>query len=806
MDRARVARTVSCEACSVVKARCVRASEGEPCERCTRLRRACRVQDTTLTRRKREELRRAERSQKDQGEEASSGGGHGSSLGSGFRPRSQSASSQSSGSVDGIVSGSPPDASPASGPSQRASPEAAVALAKPRSRSPRRPIVKTEPPDEKHTYYFIMPGARSGPAAAELLVPAYAPPADGPASLTISIGDRSGTFLSEASHASSNTLSSAGFSADLSTFQLGSPAQFILPEVSPVPRALNSFDNTSGIGLMPLYVSQALIVPHSDVLPACIVAYFDYYNKRNPLIHRGTFLRAFTPPGSPRIYGPNPPLALLFAVAAAGSGQAEVPGLSDTQRIRAGREFANRARELVLSGYFDRPPGMRAMTDLETMLVLLVLSGYFVPAGLAAHMFPMQQRMVALLAEVCVDGPEATVAGADDDPADATEWVLREMKTRAFAFISVMDCMAAPTAGRQPLYPYFRHPIRFPAHDGYYEMEDEELAFQMLHRSPDGPAPPRFDSYRELYSSRTPPARRAELIRTFLAPSFEGRAFVGNLLLMHAFMCTIKVRQRALIRDHGIGVMRLALQDRSLDTPPEAAYRRLEEHVAALYGDIWAAIPGFGAALGAGDPGPFLRTWPSVFSAKGHAHSFLATCVAFTAFPLERYVLGDPSAAPDAFFASEHFLAVLGGASVAVGLLRGQLADDPGMRWAPVAEMAAVLRAGYVLLGAARAAGVKGGGGDPLGYAEDLKVVARAMDSLGRAFRPLGTRLARDFRRLVLAVGIDPDAPAPPEEDDEPVLEPMPVQQLPAVPESSAPAAFARMAMSGGDTFKPWVK
>ncbi|KAI9013680.1 hypothetical protein DFJ74DRAFT_733833 [Hyaloraphidium curvatum] len=741
------------EEARVLRTRCVRPSEGEPCERCQRLRKVCRLQDTTLTRRKREELRKAERARNEDGEK-SPPGSRAKRRSSGTPVRSSSEASVDNASALAVMMDYEcPFKEGQGAPALTASP----------GYSP------TDSADGRDNYFFSLPARRQSSAATLLLSPGLPQFSNSiTLSSTLSSGDQIVPF---------GALPDAIVAASSNILQPPSPLDLYL-----------------------------------DMLPSCLAAYFDYYNKRNPIVHRATFLRAFVDAGSPRIYGPNAPRALLFALAAAGSINAEFPGLQDAQRVRAGREFANRARELVLAGYFDRPAYARSITGLEAVLVLLVLSGYYVPQGLAARMFPMLQRMVALLAEVCVDGPGATVGGADGDPpADATEWVLREMKTRAFVFVSTTDCLQAPTAGRLPLYPYFRHPIVFPAHDGFYEMDDEEEAFALLHSSPDRPARARFDGFRELQHAHIAAARRAELVRRLVSPALEGRAFVGTLFFFQAFIAGIKARQRLLAAENKLRVLQLALQDPALDTPPEALYRRLELQITALYADAWSAIPSVGISLGAGNPWPFLRAWPSFFSARGHAHSFLAVAITLSNYPLEGYLSGDPSSAPEAFFASPYFLSVLRAASVAVGLMRGQLADDPGLRWAHVVELATALRTGYVLLGAARAVGVRGAHTDPLGYAEDIKTVVRVMDSLGRAFKPLGTRFARDFRRAVLAAGIDPDAPPPAEEeDDEQVLQPMPepgAAQHPVAPgDVTVPAAFARMAMSGSQAFKPWVK
>lgn len=474
-----------------------------------------------------------------------------------------------------------------------------------------------------------------------------------------------------------------------------------------------------------------------DILLPSVAAYWNFLHASSTVVHRPIFERAFLENRTP-IYGNGAPLALLYALAANGTRLTPMPGLTDEQRIRCARMYADRSKELV-SAYYSQPEGQNAMTDIEALQTMLVLYDYFVPAGFAVAMFPFLERLADLAVNVCLDkATGGAVVGLAREPEDALEWVVAEMKTRAWLMTSLMDVATATIAKREPLHQYFRHKLYLPAHELFYDMNSWEDAFDLLFRAPDKPERTLVD-FSVLSALEVDPDLRAQVLKDVISPTFRHAATYGTLGVVNNCMRDLRNRIRAFAMANGIAPLALISKDSSQDTPSERAYRMHVSHMDNLVADIYAAMPPeFGPDLAKGSGTSFFKLWPTYFSDRGYAHAFMASCVMVQAFTLENVMSGDPSTASAEIFSSPFFVRVLESAIIIVRLLRAQLEDDPGLSLLPYSIVYTVLRVGYLFLAAVRVSQNAGQNSAEMGYDDDVRVIARVLDSFGVRYPPLG--------------------------------------------------------------------
>ncbi|KAI9025393.1 hypothetical protein DFJ74DRAFT_37957 [Hyaloraphidium curvatum] len=468
-----------------------------------------------------------------------------------------------------------------------------------------------------------------------------------------------------------------------------------------------------------------------DLLLPAVAAYWSHYNRFHSAIHRPTFERAFLPTRT-RTYGPNPPVSLLYALAANGSRHISAPHLSDSDRARCGRHFSDKAKDLVLAGFFSRPEAARAVTALEALQVLGLLFEFFVPSGLATHMYPLMERTVELALAVCPDPTGANVVPSSRPPRDAVEWAEHEMRARAWTTVCIRDVAYAFHAGREPLHGYFSRRLVLPAHERFFDMDQPEQAFAALHTGPDRAPPVVFD-FSALADPSLPPDRRRATVREVVGPCFSGRLTYGALFLVNCFLRTLRIRARSHALAHGVAPLALAAQDPAFDTPAERTYRVYCDHVEALVADVYAALPPpLAAELAAGRPAALFRDWPAqCHYDRSYAFQAAAFLVNLQSFAVESYVQGPlPSAGPSVL-RSPPVLRAVHAARAATGLLATMLAEDPLLDYLHYTVYPAALRCGHLLL-AARALDPEGG------FEAEVRAVSRVLDRLGHTFAPLG--------------------------------------------------------------------
>ncbi|KAI9014112.1 hypothetical protein DFJ74DRAFT_709670 [Hyaloraphidium curvatum] len=315
-----------------MKTKCVYTDSQGPCQRCSRLSRACAPPDGTLSRRKREKLRRAQRAAA-----APAGSGSGDS---------NSPSPPPSAGPPPLSLPAPSPRAPASGVDVLAA--AAFGWA---DATPAPPPAAS--PWPSHASLAPLPGLSGslGPA----------PPSPGPF-MSGGLAPRATPLLGLATATGPSPSQGIGFAPGF---------------VARVPRSHISPD-----------------APHKDVLLQALIGYWACMHRLNPLVHRGCFERAFLPgPHSP-VYGRNPPEALLYALAANGTRFALLPGLSDAERLRCGKALCERARDAVLAGYYGHEEGHRTMTDFEALQTLFMMHSFWVPYGTSAQARPLLERLV----------------------------------------------------------------------------------------------------------------------------------------------------------------------------------------------------------------------------------------------------------------------------------------------------------------------------------------------------------------------------------------------------------------------------
>ncbi|KAI9007742.1 hypothetical protein DFJ74DRAFT_688962 [Hyaloraphidium curvatum] len=496
--------------------------------------------------------------------------------------------------------------------------------------------------------------------------------------------------------------------------------------------------------------------PNPDILLPSVRAYFLFQGRRGILVHRSTFYRSLR---NPTLYGAHPPMALLYSIAAEGSGLVNVPGMSFSDKRKAGLRYCEMARDLLLAGYFSRSPTERQITDVEALQSLILIYNHFIPAGKGPQTFPLLQRMVDLAVSTCLDSSSgATWVGSRRRPTNPSEWLLMELKTRAWIGVTVTDVIHAFLVGREPQFPFFRYPLPLPCHEAYFDLEPEE-AYCRLYLPTDGAEEPPVSAvcdFSPLLDASISPQLQSQVISAIILPTFQRRAFLSTALLCVAFLRFLGIRMRAHAKLHGIKPLELLSHPPSNDTPAEAMYRRLRCQIDALVTDICDAIPAeIAASFRGGSIGPLLTGWPRNFTEHWHPRVLFAHLAMLASLRLELVSSeGDPRAASPALFSAPEFVRGVETALLISNFLEALLDDDPEMLHCHFMCFSTVVRAGYFFLGALNV--VKGSVDSEVCEVlmRSCGVVLRAIKCIGNRHPPMGVAVARQFENAIRAAGV----------------------------------------------------
>ncbi|KAI9003042.1 hypothetical protein DFJ74DRAFT_443524 [Hyaloraphidium curvatum] len=549
---------------------------------------------------------------------------------------------------------------------------------------------------------------------------------------------------------------------------IGSPASTSLP-MEPGEHAL-----PPDLGLLLTYSTDYLVLP-------CVAHFWSDYHKLFPVIHRASFEAAFAPNTNSELYGPNPPLSLLFALAATGARTLEL-GLSDMDKARLGRAYCERSRDLLLAGYFGADPTRRPIGDLEALQTLVVLLNVLLGAGMLDRTTGAMLREAAGLVGRLLD-LDALGGPLDKVPGSATDWIRAESALRAWIAVASFDVwVAGPEAivallfltfphrpwsyfvERMPLLDFFpRRPFRLPCHESYFDNPDPKTAFFALFLSPLSAPSGALVDFGPFFRAVDLEAG-SRLVRQLVEPVFSGRASVHALWYLSMFFRSLRHRIRHQAVQNNVNPLATLGRPPSELTAAEMAFvaqTRLFDHmVNATYSSLPTA---YAPDLWQGDAVAFLSSWRLWFCLEGHAFHAVAMLAAIRSYSLEHLFLRD-GAAPEAgasLLHSPDFVPILEGGIAFVRLLASQLGADPQGRHLHFGNAMPAFRVAGMNLAAIAVlrASPRAAEADASPYADDLRVILRFMETVGKHYGVMPRRVADNFRCTLLAAGIGTAAP-----------------------------------------------
>lgn len=493
-----------------------------------------------------------------------------------------------------------------------------------------------------------------------------------------------------------------------------------------------------------------------------MLAYWLCVQPLRPLLHRSTFQRAFNK-GTPNpVYGTNQPHALLYALAALGTRHALVPGLSEADRTKCGNYYCEKSRELLLAGYFNPAPGAGPIGHIEALQAMTLIFTYCVPGGMTPTLLPLLQTRVDTILKLFVD-PRLPGGGnllvPSTEPVDASDWLLREIRARLWIGTLVADISTSYQSARPLLYDWFRQPFTLPCHEHFFDMESPEQAFHLLYRDPAQPRrPPVVIDFTALASPDIAPAARSAIVASVFQPALHYSASYSCIVVFNLFVGMLRARLAMYATSSSVDPLVVGSKEPIYDSPTERTYRTMAQHIENLVDDFFAVLPAdIGQGLDRGDPSPFFKNWNRYFSDLSYAHAF------FTGYVMARSarmdIWGDPTKAsnPDVMLSTPRYYNHLKAASVVVKLIEGQINDDPSLRWSHNAGFGSMLKIGYLFLAA-----IRHGKGNQGRFEREVKVVARALNQIGRTVQSAPKELARGFEVAMRAAGIMPLDASPP--------------------------------------------
>lgn len=572
---------------------------------------------------------------------------------------------------------------------------------------------------------------------------------------------------------------------------------------SSLPTASSPLSNVS--------VPRSVTTGYEDQLLTSLAGFWDCFNITSPIVHQKAFEEAFVAPGS-TIYGANPPTALLYAMAANGTRFAELPSSMDGERLRCSRYFVEKAKDLLLSGYYGS--GQPVVTDIEALQTLFLIYNYLIPERVAPGAFVLMERGVDILIKLYTQ-PDGTPIGFRP-PVDAIDWLHTELVLRMYILYAIWDVAYAYLVGRDTLHPYFSHPVALPSHESYFVMPPPEAFVMLRSYLPQSSQVWTIVDFSLLTGAFAPdPATACQLVDSVIAPIFQHRASHLAAVYCLGFLREFRRGLRQFAQTQSIDPVELASQHAPNDSPAETVYRQQVATFDAMGSQIALSLPQeIGLHLAAGDPRPLLHRSNFFFPDYRYAHSFLCSYISARCMAVENWMPNIAEDPPVAFYSSPDFLSTLESGILVVRLMSFQMAEEERLRWSRPWAMVPVLRVGGLHVAAVKMC--RGAQMDGLNQnldgveaaKEDVRVIWRWLDVMGAIHRPLGRMLALNFRKVMRDAGIEPESPAmtsPPAlsvvgqaegGDQDPTV----------VADSEVPASFSGTVLAAETWCRPWLR
>lgn len=518
-------------------------------------------------------------------------------------------------------------------------------------------------------------------------------------------------------------------------------------------------------------------------LPA-LDAFWTNFNPMLPLVHRQTFETSFTSQTGSKA---GPPMALAFAMAATGARGMSGHGLSELDKVILTRDFCEKAKSLLFSGYFARTfaePHERPISDLEAAQATMFLMQVLVPLGKGAQAYQFHclgLNALSTLASTPHPSGRGTWLTTDIEPRDEGEWIYQELVLRTWMGYASLEASYAYFSNRLPLLEFFDRRTRLPCHDSFFLHDDAGMAFKLLFGTsammantgspgsdttilvpgtPLGvPQPTPVVDFPATQVGFADSDKCVQLIKDIIDPVFSCRASVIALLHLDSFFRHLRHRLRNFAKHVGIEPLASLGKQKQDYEPSERLYEERVAHFGQLANRVFLSIPdGHGEALLRGDPTSFFAHSISYFAQPAQAHVALNLLMTIKSTDLEHYLEGDPSAAGPSLFTSPELLPVLECAVVITQLLEGQLKEDPKLRWTHFLLITSAMKIGAISLAAV--SNIRSSGQDArivveeCGYGRDFRVVLQLLEAFGRNFGLYFAKLANHFTQLAVDAGV----------------------------------------------------
>lgn len=258
--------------------------------------------------------------------------------------------------------------------------------------------------------------------------------------------------------------------------------------------------------------------------------------------------------GSCPIYG-SPPVTLMHVIVAL-----NLPRLSDQRFTREqletwSRWHVERSRTLLNNFYLETDAP--SITDLEALQSIILIFFCNVGLGTGHRALPLLQRGAEVVRRACLSGPLPASEGSYPPPTTAVEWLIDDMRMRAFLSFWLVDIPYSYFGNRTPYMDYTAQPFRLACAEYYFDGAIQEISFHLL-KSEQGPEDMSILVDMERLFWDPDPVWRKNEMRRLVAPIFtRGRTLCAvNFLTCVLRFNRIKMRQFA--KDHGVDTFALA--------------------------------------------------------------------------------------------------------------------------------------------------------------------------------------------------------------------------------------------------------
>lgn len=565
------------------------------------------------------------------------------------------------------------------------------------------------------------------------------------------------------------------------------PAESLVPVVPASPDLINSLQCSEQSQLLtpgqqlvmpsPTIPPTMPFLPEPDISSALLIqfveAYWTYHHYTMPMLHLETFQKSFanneeeTPNNeNGKIYNGRPPNALLCAVGAIGSRIADIPNISAEDRGFFGAVLFNRAKRLLAAaGYLPDSspllPGLAAgldinMTDLEALQTMILVHSYGLGEGGAMNDLGLLKSAAEVLNRLAQKH-----LWSPDPPSDVNEWLTRDMVARAWWIIASLDETMDKHQAQAHHLDYLGPPAVLPMHERYFGNASSETAFNAL-KAADGLMQVTVDLSPALDWVNTSPDDALkvgkDLIRLIGLRRSSG---LFSLLCLQLTMVELLSRLKSFAASQKLDIAELASQLPSLDNPAEAEYRKGLTLVDGLASKVYSSMPDeFGPALSDGAPQKFFDHAERYFSHANYALSCLCVCVAIEGL---RITFWTKASAADTtvdqkFMSSPWLLSALECSIRAARMFEAILHRDPTLRYTHIIAVLPATKVGFLDMAAVN----KMRDDEPSaqkeaiiqGLEEDVRIVLRYLQGMGRIYPNLGKQIVTGFKMLMAQNGI----------------------------------------------------